>query len=97
MPVPEFSDLLLGIAESLPVVGSLNVQLLRDTNGYPVPFEFNARFSGTTAIRSHFGFNEPEMAIRSFVLGETLPTAKIRSGRCFRYIEELYVDDFPSG
>ena len=36
----------------------------------PIPFEINARFSGTTAIRAHFGFNEPELAIQSYQRGD---------------------------
>ena len=65
----EFIPLLLKIGELLPVMGSINVQLMMGKDG-PVPFEFNARFSGTTAVRSYFGFNEPAMAIKNYFLGE---------------------------
>lgn len=83
--------LLRRIAELLPIRGTFNVQLMVGRDG-PVPFEFNARFSGTTAIRAHFGFNEAEMAIRSFVLGETLPEPTIREGLALRYEEEIFID-----
>ena len=34
----------------------------------PIPFEFNSRFSGTTSIRSYFGFNEPEFFYKNYFL-----------------------------
>ena len=58
----------------------------------PVPFEFNARFSGTTSIRSHYGFNEPEMFINNFYLGKKIKKPKIRNGIAFRYIDEIFLD-----
>lgn len=84
-------SLLHRIAELLPIRGTFNVQLMVGPDG-PVPFEFNARFSGTTAIRAHFGFNEAEMAIRSFVLGESLPEPVIRDGVALRYEEEVFLE-----
>jgi carbamoyl-phosphate synthase large subunit len=58
----------------------------------PVPFEFNPRFSGTTAMRAHFGFNEPAMLIRSYLLGEDVPEPEQRKGLAFRYLDEVFVD-----
>jgi len=83
--------LLLKIAADLPSVGSLNIQLMAGAHG-PVPFELNARFSGTTAVRAYFGFNEPEMALRSYLLGEKIVSPAIRNGMAFRYLEEVFVD-----
>lgn len=87
----ELRDLLLEIAERLPIRGPFNVQLMLTDRG-PVPFEFNARFSGTTAIRAHFGFNDPAMAIQSFVLGEEVRQPDIRQGLALRYEEEVFID-----
>jgi carbamoyl-phosphate synthase large subunit len=87
----EIGKLITAISECLPSVGSLNVQLMRTKRG-PVPFEFNARFSGTTPIRAFFGFNEPEMAIRSYVLGENDIKPTIKTGICVRYIEEIMLE-----
>lgn len=89
------SELMLAIGRALPSLGSLNVQLMLTERG-PVPFEFNARFSGTTPIRAYFGFNEPEMAVRSYVLNERLAAPKIRRGFCMRYVEEIMLDDIPA-
>lgn len=91
-PFPALNQLMLGVADALPFEGSLNVQMMIGKDG-PVPFEINARFSGTTAVRAHFGFNEPEMAVRSFLLGEKLKTPTIRNGVALRYIEEVFIDD----
>jgi len=49
--------------------GPLNVQL-RFVEGRIRVFEVHPRFSGTTSIRADVGFNEPDVLIRHFVLGE---------------------------
>jgi carbamoyl-phosphate synthase large subunit len=93
--VDRFADLeplLLHIASKLPSLGSLNVQLMRDASGQGVPFEFNARFSGTTAVRAHFGFNEPAMVIRNHVLKEDVSPPAIRHGIAMRYLEEVFIE-----
>jgi carbamoyl-phosphate synthase large subunit len=91
-PFTELTELLLGIGHAAVFMGSLNVQLMLSANG-PIPFELNARFSGTTAIRAYFGFNEPEMALLAYFYGEHLATPVIRSGVALRYHEEVFVDD----
>lgn len=83
--------LLVQIGEALPSMGSLNVQL-RDGPHGPIPFELNSRFSGTTAVRTHFGFNEPEFALRSYLLGQTIEAPVIGTGLALRYLEEIFVD-----
>jgi carbamoyl-phosphate synthase large subunit len=88
---PELHALMNDIAGKTKGMGSLNVQLMVGKNG-PVPFEINARFSGTTAIRAHFGFNEPEMCLRHFFLGQTLPDPEIKFGVAIRYLEEVFID-----
>lgn len=91
MPFEELHPVLMAIGERLPCMGSLNIQLMVSAEG-PVPFEINARFSGTTAVRAHFGFNEPEMAVRHFVMGEDLKEPVIRHGVALHYIEEIFLD-----
>ena len=66
-PYIELYDVLIKIAENLNYVGSLNIQLMLSEGG-ATTFEINARFSGTTAVRASFGFNEPEMAIQDVFL-----------------------------
>lgn len=88
---PEAVPLLLRLGELLPSLGTLNVQMMITERG-PVPFEFNARFSGTTPIRAHYGFNEPEMTLRSYRLGEKIEPPRIGRGVVLRYIEEVFLD-----
>lgn len=91
----ECFPLLIRLGNLLPTMGSLNVQLMLTDDG-PVPFEFNSRFSGTTAIRTHFGFNEPDMAIRNYYLKDALQSPHIRKGVAFRYLEEVFIDNLLS-
>lgn len=91
-PFPELTPLMIKIGTALDSVGPLNVQLIMTKDG-PVPFEINARFSGTTPIRAHFGFNEPEMAIRNFHLQEPLSPPDIGRGMALRYFEEVFLDN----
>jgi carbamoyl-phosphate synthase large subunit len=84
-------EVLLSIGREMDFTGSLNVQLMLTADG-PVPFELNARFSGTTAVRAHFGFNEPDMALRSFFYGEEFPDPIIGTGVAMRYHEEVFID-----
>ena len=83
---------LLEVGKCLNFPGSLNIQLMQTAKG-AVPFELNMRFSGTTAVRAHFGFNEPEMYIRNYILGQPLKQPEIRRGMALRYLEEVFVDN----
>lgn len=87
----ELHELLMGIGKALEIMGPFNVQLMMGPEG-PVPFELNARFSSTSAIRAHFGFNEAEMALRHFYAGQALDPPLIRKGMAFRYEEEVFLD-----
>ncbi|RMH18073.1 MAG: ATP-grasp domain-containing protein [Acidobacteria bacterium] len=90
-PQPEVDELLRAIGESLRPRGPLNVQL-RLTDRGPIPFELNVRCSGTSAVRAYFGFNEPEMLLRHYLLGESLPPPAIRRGYVLRYWNEVFLD-----
>lgn len=88
----ELQPFLVNLGRKLRPRGALNIQL-RMTDRGPVPFELNIRCSGTTAIRSYYGYNEPEMWIRNFVLGETVTQPPRRSGYALRYWNEVFVPD----
>jgi carbamoyl-phosphate synthase large subunit len=83
---------LLAISDRLDFVGSLNIQLMLAEGG-AIPFELNSRFSGTTAVRAHFGFNEPAMALCSFFYNETVLSPLVRTGVVMRYHEEVFVEN----
>jgi len=79
------------IVRALRPSGPCNIQLRLTARG-AVAFEINPRFSGTTAMRAHFGYNEVEMAIRDFGLGEPVPAPVIRPGIALRFWDEVYKD-----
>lgn len=87
----ELYSLLCDIGNALPSMGTMNVQLMIGPDG-AIPFELNARFSGTTSVRAHFGFNEPEMALRNYYLGETIIAPTIRKGLAISYKEDVFID-----
>jgi len=88
---PEIHELLLMIGDALRPRGPLNVQL-RLTKRGPIPFELNIRCSGTSAIRAYFGYNEPEMLLRHYILGEQLTPPKPRTGYVLRYWNEVFLE-----
>ncbi len=87
----KISNLVLKIAKLIDNQGTFNIQLKNRKNG-PVPFEFNPRFSGTTSIRSHFGFNEPEMFVKNFIQNKSLKNPNLKKGISLRYIEEIFLN-----
>jgi carbamoyl-phosphate synthase large subunit len=92
---PDVRAEVLRIATALRPTGPCNVQLRLTPRG-PVCFEINLRFSGTTAMRAHFGFNDVEAAVRHYILGEpAVDLPHIASGVAVRYWAELYLD--PAG
>jgi len=90
-PFRELYDVLFNIAKNLDYVGSLNIQLMLSNSG-PVTFELNARFSGTTAVRAKFGFNEPDMVLRDIFYGQKVYQPAIETGIAIRYNEEVFIE-----
>ena len=88
---PDIHELLLTIGATLRPRGPLNVQL-RQTERGPIPFELNIRCSGTSAIRAYFGYNEPEMLLRNYIMGEPLKAPTPRKGYAFRYWNEIFLE-----
>jgi len=80
------------ILEGIGCRGPSNVQL-RLTERGPIAFEINPRFSSTTSARPLFGYNEAEMSLRHFVLGEDIARPAVRPGRLFRVIEDVFVEN----
>jgi carbamoyl-phosphate synthase large subunit len=71
-------------------IGAVNVQMRLTESGFKV-FEINPRLSSATCVRANFGFNEPELSIRHFVLKESLTPPTTKTGICLRFWEELYL------
>lgn len=73
--------------------GPLNVQMRKSKDGIPVCFELNVRFSGTTPMRSHFGYQDVAAMIKEYVLGETIDDCfKVQGGVAYRYTNEFYLN-----
>lgn len=79
------------ICNAFKATGPLNIQL-RMHRGMPVCFELNVRFSGTTPIRAHWGFNDVEAFVMEHLFGEKVSFAPEREGIVYRYYNEAYVD-----
>ncbi len=71
--------------------GVCNFQLRLDNDGIPKIFEINARHSGTTYIRSLYGFNEVEY-ILEYLLNHKVMTFDLKEGVVKRYFEEMLID-----
>tara|TARA_B110000503_G_scaffold115300_1_gene173555 strand:+ start:47 stop:1024 length:978 start_codon:yes stop_codon:yes gene_type:complete len=78
------------VAECLKPFGACNFQLRLDDNGFPKIFEINSRHSGTTYIRSLFGFNEIEYIINILLFDKEIDF-ELREGTVVRYYDEFFV------
>ena len=75
-------------------IGPLNIQLRLDRLGRPVCFELNVRFSGTTPMRAHFGYNDVEAMIKEYVLNQDITNNfNIINGTACRFTDEVYIFD----
>jgi len=83
------------IAEKLNPDGPVNFQF-RILNGEPVIFEINGRFSGTTPLRSFFGFNEVEALLKFYLFGEEVKAVELKKGLVLRTWSDMFIeeDDF---
>ena len=69
--------------------GPSNFQMRLSERG-PVIFEINPRFSGTTAMRAYYHFNEPETVINSVLFHKKSPMHHT-NGVIMRYMNEVYL------
>jgi carbamoyl-phosphate synthase large subunit len=70
------------------LVGSLNVQSIVTNNGI-VPFEINARISGTNSVRSQFGFDDVKYLVSEYLLNEEPPPVNVELGSAVRVIMDI--------
>jgi carbamoyl-phosphate synthase large subunit len=88
---PKVGKLVRRIISRLRPVGSTNLQIRLD-RGVPRVLEVNPRVSSSCSLRAAFGFNEPEMAVRYYLLGERKFHPKLRRGYAVRYVEDMTFD-----
>jgi carbamoyl-phosphate synthase large subunit len=87
---PELDAQVRALAEALGAYGPANFQF-RVEDGQAKVFEINGRFSGTTPLRMHAGFNEVEMVLRKVVLGEPVSQPTLEKMTILRYFSEIVV------
>ena len=78
------------VAECLKPFGACNFQLRLDYKGIPKIFEINSRHSGTTYIRSLFGFKEIEYIINSLLFNKETKF-ELKEGTVVRYFDEFFI------
>ncbi len=83
-------DYIYRISDKLKPFGVCNFQLRLTNTGIPKVFEINARHSGTTYIRSLFGYNEVEYILAYFLSFE-IKKFKLKEGIVKRYYEEVFL------
>lgn len=86
----EIRKLSESIAQKMGVRGPVNIQGRKTKNGF-CPFEINPRFSGTTSVRALLGYNEPDILIRYYVLGEKPSKIDFKKGFVTRGLSERYI------
>ncbi len=79
------------ICKHFKAVGPLNIQL-RLHNGKPTCFELNVRFSGTTPLRAHWGFNDVETFVKEHLFNAEPELDPAKEGIAYRYYNEAYID-----
>jgi len=83
---------LMDVSKKLDIFGVCNFQLRLDNEGIPKIFEINSRHSGTTYMRTLFGFNEIEFILEYLINGNEIDF-DLREGTVKRYFEEMYIED----
>lgn len=85
---PDITSYAETITRHLKPRGYCNVQL-RLHHGQPVAFEINGRVSSSTGFRTAAGFNEAEILIRHYLLGQAIPPFTPKAMRLVRVHQEL--------
>lgn len=86
----KYDGFIIEVATKLGVEGPCNFQF-RIRNGQPVIFEINARFSGTTPLRSFFGFNEVESTVQYYLCNKKIVKPVLKEGEVLRVWADLFV------
>jgi len=87
---PSLNQKIRLMAEKLKPYGPLNFQFRLENDRIKV-FEINARFSGTTPLRAHAGFNEVEMALHYLLDGKPIIQPKIQPMNIVRHWSETII------
>lgn len=86
----QYDDRIKQIAELFGAEGPVNFQF-RIKNGEPVVFEINCRFSGTTPLRTFYGFNEVDAICQYYLTGKPIFFGTLKNGLVMRNISDVFV------
>lgn len=87
---PELNKQVQEFATALKAFGPANFQF-RVENGIAKVFEINSRFSGTTPLRMHAGFNELEMVLKYLFYGTPITQPLVSKLIIMRHWEETVI------
>lgn len=89
---PEVTSQCEAIAQKLGSCSAINIQL-RLVDGKCRVFEINPRYSGTSYFRAMVGYNEPDIMIRKYLLGENIQEHfPYREGYIMRGLDETFME-----
>ncbi|MFV0181054.1 ATP-grasp domain-containing protein [Empedobacter falsenii] len=88
----KYDDFIIAIAEKLNPDGPVNFQF-RISDGKPVIFEINGRFSGTTPLRHFFGFNEVEAVLKYHLFDKEVEQPNLVNGVVLRAWSDLFISE----
>lgn len=89
---PELNEQVRAFCNALKPFGPANFQF-RNVNGVARVFEINSRFSGTTPLRMHAGFNELEMILKYLFFGTPIVQPPPRKLTIMRHWTETVITD----
>ena len=88
---PEVTSQCEEIAQKLGARSAINIQL-RFVDRKCFVFEINPRYSGTSSFRAMVGYNEPDIMIRKYLLGEEIePHFAYKEGYIMRGLDETFM------
>ncbi|MCY1743393.1 ATP-grasp domain-containing protein [Ensifer sp. SL37] len=87
---PLLTEAVQRLSQHFKPLGPTNYQF-RLEGTTPYLLEINPRFSSSTSLRAAFGYNEAAMAVDYYVHGKRPEEPEIKSGRAWRYSEDLVV------
>ncbi len=88
---PELTNLVEKIARIVNSVGSINIQLRKDSRGYFV-FEINPRLSSTVYFRHHFGFQDAKWWLDLVQGKKIVYQPKFKSGIGIRTVGSVFFE-----
>lgn len=88
----KYDEIITSIAERLNPEGPVNFQF-RIFDDKPVIFEINGRFSGTTPLRSFYGFNEVEAILNYYLFEKDFSQPELREGTVLRAWSDVFIEN----